>query len=268
MANPYQVLGVSVNATDDEIRDSYRDLLRKYNEELTLPSPACDVAKDKIITLNNAYDEIMNMRRGGTHQTSQFSDIRRYIAQNRTSEADELLKQIREIQKRSDFKEAADAAMRARQKLNEKAKKNSEKLSDSMFKSNVRFKPPKTVKPGDDVEIVKMGQKGVVVAEPDDKGDIMVKVGIMKIKSNLSDIRLVNTPKNDGAKKTRRNYSGSEVSKTMSLSSEIDVRGETVDTACMMIDKFLSDAIISSLSSVLKTVSNEKEYLIDLFLSS
>ena len=205
------------------------------------------------------------------------------ILDDAKSEADELLKQIREIQKRSDFKEAADAAMRARQKLNEKAKKNSEKLSDSMFKSNVSFKPPKTVKLGDDVEIVKMGQKGVVVAEPDDKGDIMVKVGIMKIKSNLSDIRLVNAPKNDGAKKTRRNYSGSEVSKTMSLSSEIDVRGETVDTACMMIDKFLSDAIISSLSQVrivhgkgtgmlrtgihryLKTLSYVKSYRLGVF---
>ena len=103
MANPYQVLGVSANATDDEIRDSYRDLLRKYNEELTLPSPACDVAKDKIIALNNAYDEIMNMRRGGTHQTSQFSDIRRYIAQNRTSEADELLEGVPMTQRNAEW---------------------------------------------------------------------------------------------------------------------------------------------------------------------
>ena len=103
MTNPYQVLGVSVNATDDEIRDSYRDLLRKYNEELTLPSPACDVAKDKIVSLNNAYDEIMNMRRGGTHQTSQFADIRRYIAQNRTSEADELLEGVPMTQRNAEW---------------------------------------------------------------------------------------------------------------------------------------------------------------------
>lgn len=172
------------------------------------------------------------------------------ILDDAKEEADELIKQIREIQKQADFKEAADAAMRARQKLNEKAKKNSEKLADSMFKSDVTYKPPKTVKPGDDVEIVKMGQKGVVVTAPDDKGDIMVKVGIMKIKSNLSDIRLTSGTKEEPGKKTRRNYSPVETSKTMSLSPELDVRGETVDTACMLVDKFLSDAIISSLGQV------------------
>lgn len=78
MANPYQVLGVSANASDEEIRERYRELLKQYNNDLSLPSPTCDIAKSKIIELNNAYDEIMNMRRGGTHQTSQFSDIRRY----------------------------------------------------------------------------------------------------------------------------------------------------------------------------------------------
>ena len=74
--------------------------------------------------------------------------------------------------------------------------------------------------------------------------------GIMKIKSNLSDIRLV---KEETAKpkKEKKTYKGEEgYSKTMSLSPELDVRGENVDTACVLIDKFLSDAIMSSLSQV------------------
>ena len=205
------------------------------------------------------------------------------IMDDARNEADELIKQIRDIQKQADFKAAADAAVKARQKLNEKAKKNSEKLADSMFKSDISYKPPKTVKPGDDVEIVKMGQKGVVVNAPDDKGDIMVKVGIMKIKSNISEIRLVAPPKEEGAKKGRRNFNPADVSKTMSLSPELDVRGETVDTACLLIDKFLSDAIISSLSQVrivhgkgtgmlrqgihryLKTLSYVKSYRLGVF---
>ena len=205
------------------------------------------------------------------------------ILDDAREEADELIKQIREIQKQADFKEAAEAAIKARQKLNEKAKKNSEKLADSMFKTDVSYKPPKTVKPGDDVEIVKMGQKGVVVTTPDDKGDIMVKVGIMKIKTNLSDIRLVAPPKESNTGKQRRNFSSGDISKTMSLSPELDVRGETVDTACMMVDKFLSDAIISSLGQVrivhgkgtgmlrqgihryLKTLSYVKSYRIGVF---
>lgn len=95
MNNPYSVLNLSENATDEQIRDRYRELLKQYNEQLNFESPMCEEAKEKIIQLNNAYDEIMNLRRGGYHQNmSQFSDIRRYIAQNRISDADELLEGV------------------------------------------------------------------------------------------------------------------------------------------------------------------------------
>ncbi len=170
------------------------------------------------------------------------------ILDDAKKEADEIIKDIKNIQKQAKIDEAAFLAQQAIQKLNEKAKKNSEKLNASTEK-NISFKPPKTVKPGDDVEIVKMGQKGVVVSAPDSKGDIVVKVGIMKIKSNISDVRIAKAEK-DAPKKERKTYRENTESKTMSLSPELDVRGENVDTACVLIDKFLSDAIMSSLSQV------------------
>lgn len=167
------------------------------------------------------------------------------ILDDAKSEADEIIKEMRTLSKQANMAEAENM----RRKITEKSKKNSEKLLDSMYKTDVSFKSPKTVKPGDDVEIVKLGQKGVVVSAPDDKGNIMVKVGIMKISSNLSDIRLVDEPKTK-PKSTPRQSGGNTPSKTMSLSPELDVRGETVDTACILIDKFLDDAIMSSLGQV------------------
>ncbi len=94
-----------------------------------------------------------------------------------------------------------------------------------------------------------MGQKGVVVLPPDSKGDIVVKVGIMKIKSNISDVRIIKEEKSS-PKKEKKTYRENTESKTMNLSPELDVRGENVDTACVLIDKFLDDAIMSSLSQV------------------
>ena len=171
------------------------------------------------------------------------------ILDDARGEADSIIREMKDIQKQADAAAANAAAMKARQKLNEKAKKNSAKLADAMFKSNVSYKPPKQVKPGDDVEIVKLGQKGVVLTVPDSKGELTVKVGIMKMKANISDIRIIEEKKDKPGSKPRRTYGG-ESSKTMNLSPELDVRGETVDTACMMIDKFLDDAIMSSLSQV------------------
>ena len=102
----------------------------------------------------------------------------------------------------------------------------------------------------EDVEIVAMHQVGTVVTLPDDKGDFMVKVGIMKLKTNLKDVR---KKKDENATKTKKSKSTGvtgTISKTMRLSSEVDVRGETVDTAVVIIDKFLDDALMSSLSQV------------------
>jgi DNA mismatch repair protein MutS2 len=167
------------------------------------------------------------------------------ILDDAKAQADDIIKEMRNLSKQANMAEAE----KMRRQITEKSKKNSEKLLESMYKTDVSFKSPKTVKPGDDVEIVKLGQKGVVVSAPDDKGNIMVKVGIMKISSNLSDIRLVSEPKTK-QKSTPGRSGGNTPSKTMSLSPELDVRGETVDTACILIDKFLDDAIMSSLGQV------------------
>jgi len=165
-------------------------------------------------------------------------------------EADELLKEMRFLQLERDKAKKLKEMEIARNKLNEKAKANSQKLSESMFSAKESYHAPKSVKPGDDVEIVAMHQVGTVVTLPDDKGDFMVKVGIMKLKTNLKDVRKKKDESTSKTKKMKNTGATGTISKTMNLSSEIDVRGETVDTAVIIIDKFLDDALMSSLSQV------------------
>lgn len=99
MKDPYVVLGVSPNATDDEIKKAYRELARKYHPDNYTDNPLSDLAADKMKEINEAYDEIVSRRKGGnTHSSSsnssgssQFSDVRSLISQNRLEEAQELL---------------------------------------------------------------------------------------------------------------------------------------------------------------------------------
>ena len=65
MTDPYEVLGVSPNASDDEIKKAYRDLAKKYHPDNYADSPLADLAEQKMKEVNEAYDMINNMRQKG-----------------------------------------------------------------------------------------------------------------------------------------------------------------------------------------------------------
>ncbi len=106
MENPYKILGVSENASDEQIKEVYRELCKKYHPDLNPDGLSREEAEEKMAQINAAYDEIVKSRRSGQsgyHSnsnnwgpnnysgTSQFNDIRRLINQRRISEAEELL---------------------------------------------------------------------------------------------------------------------------------------------------------------------------------
>ena len=100
MKDPYQILGVNKNATEEEIKTAYRELARKYHPDNYVDNPLSDLADEKMKEINDAYDEIINMRKGGkkqnsssgyNSQNSDFPEIRSLINGGRLEQAQELL---------------------------------------------------------------------------------------------------------------------------------------------------------------------------------
>lgn len=97
MRDPYEVLGVSSEASEDEIKKAYRELAKKYHPDNYANTEFSDIANEKMKEINEAYDEILRRRAGGysssssSQNASQLSRIRQLIASGRLGEAEILL---------------------------------------------------------------------------------------------------------------------------------------------------------------------------------
>ena len=104
MRDPYKILGVSPDATDIEVKNAYRALARKYHPDNYDPSnPLAELASEKMKEINEAYDEIMEMRKGGGASDAnasggayktEFAAIRELINRRRMREAEAALAKL------------------------------------------------------------------------------------------------------------------------------------------------------------------------------
>ncbi len=109
MNNPYEVLGISPDATDEEVKAAYRQMAKKYHPDNYVDSPLGDLAEQKMKEINEAYDTITEQRKNGgsysrqsysgsynanSSANPQFHNVRVCIMNGRIFDADNLLQQI------------------------------------------------------------------------------------------------------------------------------------------------------------------------------
>ena len=72
LSDPYRILGVSPDATDDEIKKAYRNLAKKHHTDKYATTPLADTASEKMKAINDAYDRITKMRKEGAYGLPDF----------------------------------------------------------------------------------------------------------------------------------------------------------------------------------------------------
>ena len=219
---------VTIEKEQQEIAE-YKERIRTLQEQLQKKNEKIDQAKDKI--LRDANEKA------------------RAILQEAKDVADETIRDFNKAGASADIKELEKKRQNVRDKINEKNGKLA--LGNNQKKpTNQKTVDPKKLKKGDSVKIISMNLKGIVNTLPDARGNLFVQCGIMRMQTNINDLVPVKEETITAPALQRTNTGKLKMSKSFSVSSEINLLGCTVDEAIAKLDKYLDDAYLAHLPSV------------------
>ena len=137
-----------------------------------------------------------------------------------------------------------------RSELREKMAKTADKLAMKKTEKKTGSLKPSDLSPGDSVKVLSMNLKGTVSTRPDARGYLFVQMGIIRSKVHISDLQLIDEPVITGGGLSRTSSGKIRMSKSASVSTEINLLGKTVDEAVAELDKYLDDAYLAHMPSV------------------
>lgn len=217
---------ITIEKEQREIAE-YKERVRTLQEQLQQKNEKLDQAKDRILREAN--------------------EKAKEILQEAKDVADETIRDFNKLSAGTDIRELEKKRQKVRDKINEKNNSLSIKTDKKPEKKGI---DPKKIRKGDTVKIVSMGLTGTVSTLPDAKGALFVQCGIMRTQTNIKDLVLVDEATISTPALQRTNTGKIKMSKSLSVSTEINLLGKTVDEAIALLDKYLDDAYMAHLPSV------------------
>ena len=237
-----------ISKEDESFEDVIADL---ENSRITIEKEHKEIAeyKERIKTLegqlkakneklDNARDKILR----------EANEKARAILQEAKDVADETISAFNKADAGTDIKELERKRQKLRTQIDDK---NARLALKTPPKPEQKKLDPRKLKKGDSVKIVSMGLKGTVSTLPDAKGNLFVQCGIMRSNVNVNDLVLLADEDSATAAKPLRTSGGKmKMSKSLTISPEINLLGMTCDEAVASLDKYLDDAYLAHLPSV------------------
>ncbi len=207
---------------------SYKDEIKILKERLAAKNEKLDTSRERILREAN--------------------EQAREILKDAKNVADETIRIFQKAGPGASLKDLEKSREKIRGKIDEKNDKLALKAKENKPKKQLK---PEQLKKGDSVKIVSMGLTGTVNTLPDQKGNLFVLCGIMRTQVNVKDLVLAEEKSEKLSSPLQRSQSSKiKMSKSLSISPEINLLGQTVDEALAKLDKYLDDAYLSHLSSV------------------
>lgn len=208
--------------------------------------------------LSRHRQEIETLKTELSARQKKLDNQRETILREATEKAHAVLKDAKDYadQTMRDFQKFGKAGIsvkemeKRRSELRGKISKTAEKLAMKTPEKKSGDLKPSDLHPGDSVKVLSMNLKGTVSTKPDAKGFLFVQMGIIRSKIHISDLQLIDEPVITGGGISRTSSGKIRMSKSASVSTEVNLLGKTVDEAIAELDKYLDDAYLAHMPSV------------------
>ncbi len=239
-----------INAEDKSFEDLLTDL---ENSRLTIEKERLEIAsyKEEIKTLKERL-QTKNEKIDSAKEKilREANEKAREILQDAKNVADETIRVYQKAGPNASLKDLEKTRDRLRGEIGKKNEKLALKTQEPKKGRQIK---PEQLKIGDSVKILSMGLNGTVSSLPDHKGNLFVQCGIMRSQANVKDLVYADAEAAPAASVLQRKPSSAgkvKMSKSFSISPEINLLGKTVDEALAELDKYLDDAYLAHLSTV------------------
>ena len=238
-----------ISENDENFEDLFADLEKS---RITIEKEQLEI--------NRYKEEIQTLKERLEQKQEKLDASRDKILREANEEAYRILKEakdvadetIRNFNKYGKTGAPVSEMEKERTKLRDRMNDRQKKLSDQQKNAAPNHKVPKKLRIGDSVKVISMNLKGTVHSLPNAKGDLYVQMGILRSLVNINDLILLDddAPMMAGVKANKTGAGKIRMSKSASISPEINLIGKTTDEAIALLDKYLDDAYLSHLSSV------------------
>ncbi len=173
----------------------------------------------------------------------------RSILDSARATSDYVLDQLEKAKKAKDAENFGQTLAESKKNIKAGVRKYNEENADNKDEDD-GYVLPRALKKGDEVIHRSLGTQGTLVEDPDKKGNVLVQMGILKTKLNVSQLKLVENSGKIGQKNNLTSQSKFRKTIAAGFKPELDVRGMIGEDAVFMVDKYLDDAHIAGIKSV------------------
>lgn len=208
--------------------------------------------------INRYKSEIAALKQQLKNKQEKLDESRDAILRKAKEEANQILQEakdtadeaIRNFNKYGTTRPSIQEMEKQRTNIREKMAANEKKSSKKKDTAIYNPKVPKKLRIGDSVKVLSMNLTGTVHSLPNAKGDLFVQMGILRSQVNIKDLVLIEDAAPGSRKYAKTGAGKLKMSKSASVSTEINLIGKTVDEAIALLDKYLDDAYLAHLPSV------------------